>query len=115
MRRIGRAGIVLLVARVAKRAVQGVVVVDMAIRTLARRHGVRSGQREAGAVVVERGIQPGAGAVALVACLREVRGDVTRIRRSLVILQVARHASRAGEVVVVVDVAVGTLPRRHRV
>jgi len=115
MRRIGRAGIVLLVAGVAQRAVQGVVVVDMAIRTLARRHGVRSSQREAGAVVVERGIQPAAGIVALVACLREVRGDMTRIRRSLVILQMARYAGCGGEVVVVVHMAVGTLARRHRV
>ena len=115
MRRIGRAGIVLLMARVAECAVQRVVVVYVAVRTLARRHGVRSGQREAGAVVVERGIQPGAGAVALVTCLREVRRYVTRIRRSLVLLQVARHASRTGQIVVVVDMAVGTLPRRHAV
>src|SRR5579862_9887431 len=53
--------------------------------------------------------------MALIARLREIRGDVIRIGRPLVILEVAAHASRTGEVVVVVDVAVCALPGRHGV
>ncbi len=45
--------------------------------------------------------------MALLAGLREVRRRVVRIRRALEILQVARDAGRRGDVVVVVDVAVG--------
>jgi hypothetical protein len=52
--------------------------------------------------------------VALVAGLREVRSHVVRIRRSLEILQVARHAGGAAQVVVIVDVAIGTSARRYR-
>jgi hypothetical protein len=64
MRRIVRAGVILLMARVAQHAVQGIVVVDVAIAALPRWHGVVAGQGEAGAVVVERRIQPGRCAVA---------------------------------------------------
>jgi len=53
--------------------------------------------------------------MALIARLREARGDVIGISRPLVVLEVAAHASRTGEVVVVVDVAVCALPRRHGV
>lgn len=48
VRRIVGVRVIGLMARVAERAVQGVVVVLVAIRTLARRHGVRSRQLEAG-------------------------------------------------------------------
>ena len=70
-------------------------------------------QRKSGTVVVEGGIQPRTRVVALVAPFREVRGHVIGIRRSLIVLQMAGDASRAGEVVVVIGVAIGTLPRRH--
>jgi len=53
--------------------------------------------------------------MALLAGLREIRGHVVRVGRSLVILQVATHANSGRDVVVVVNVAVRALPRRHRV
>ena len=53
--------------------------------------------------------------MALIARLGETRGDVIRIGRSLKVLQVATNAGRGGQVVVVVHVAIGTLPRRHSV
>jgi len=65
--------------------------------------------------VVEGRIQPGGCVVARVAGLREVRSHVTWIRCSLIVLQVTRGTGRAGQVVVVVDVAIGALTRRHGV
>ena len=64
--------VVLLMARIAGRAGQVVVVVDVAIRTLTRRDRVRTGQGEAGAVVVECRVQPRTRIVALIAALGEV-------------------------------------------
>ena len=57
------------------------------------------------------------GAVALLAGLREVRLHVVRIRRALEILQVAAHAGRirAGQVVVVIHVALRRTARAVRV
>ena len=115
MVRIGRAGVVLLMARVAQRAVQIVVVVDVAIGTLARRYRVRTGQCKSCAVVIERRIQPRTRVVALIAGLREVRRHVIRVSRALVILQVAGDARRSIQVVVVVDVAISALPWRNSV
>ena len=77
-----------LVTTHAGRGGEVVVVIDVTISTLPRRHGVRAGQREPGGVVVEGCIQPAGGVVALLAGLREVRRHVIRIRRALEILQV---------------------------
>jgi hypothetical protein len=63
--------------------------------------------------VIKGCIRPVARAVALLAGLRETRCDVVRIRRALEILQVATHACRGSDGVIVVDVAVGALPRRY--
>ncbi len=109
------ASIIFLVAGVTRCAIQRVIVVDVAIRALPRRHSVRSRQRESGAVVVECRIQPGSRVVTRGAGLREIRSCVIRIRRTLVILQVTGDAGRAVQVVVIVHVAIGALPRRHGV
>ncbi len=53
--------------------------------------------------------------MALLASLREIRSHVIRVSGSLVIGQVATHAGGIGDVVVVVDVAIRTLARRHSV
>jgi len=113
--RRGRVVVIRLVARDASGAGQIVIIVDVAIRTGSRRHGVAACEWEPGSAVVKGGVEPGAGGVALVTGLREIRADVTGIRRSLVVLQVAGHAGRAIEAVVVVDVAVGAGAWRHGV
>ena len=96
-------------------AAQVVVVIDVAIGALARRYGVHAGQREGCQRMIKRGIRPGHGVVALIAGLGEGSGDVIGICGRLIILQVATHAGRTSDVVVVVDVTVGALPRRHGV
>lgn len=53
--------------------------------------------------------------MALLAGLREVSGNVIGIRCALEIFQVARHARRAAEIVVIVDVTVRALARGHGV
>ena len=113
--RIIRAGVILLMARVAERAIQRIVVVDVAIGALARRYSVGASQWESGAVVIERCIQPRAGVVALIARLGEVRRHVIWVRRSLIVLQVAAHARRSRQIVVIVNVAIRALARRHGV
>jgi len=91
---------------------QVVVVVDVAVETDTRRIGMCIGQREAHRVVVKSRRLPGARGVAHLTVLREASGDVIRIGRGLKILQVAGDTSRAGQVVVVVDVAVEADTRR---
>ena len=87
----------------------------MAIRAGARWHRVQTSEWESSAVVVECRVQPAAGVVAGFASLRESAAHVVRICRALEILQVARHARRAGQVEVIVDVTIDALPRRHGV
>ena len=113
--RRGRIVVVGLMARHARRRGDVVVVVNVAIRTLARRNRVRAGQRESRLRVIKSCRLPSRSIVASVASLREASGHVIRVRRVVEILQVARDASGAGQVVVIVDMAVRALPRRHRV
>ena len=108
-----RGVVIVLMARNARRAGEVVVIVDVTVGALPWRNRMVSGQRESGAVVVKGRVEPRRGVVALIAGLREVRRHVVGIRRSLVILQVAAHASIGGEVVIVVDVAIAALPRRN--
>ena len=58
VRRVGGPVVVGLMARIAERAIQRIVVVDVAIGTQARGHGVRVGQRETGCRVVKFAIGP---------------------------------------------------------
>jgi len=53
--------------------------------------------------------------VAKITGLREGGGDVIRVSGRLIILQMAIHAGRTGEIVIVVDMAIGALPRRYSV
>ena len=76
---------------------------------------MRTRQRERRVVMVERRIRPHRGVVAQFALLRESRGYVGGIRGVLEIVQMARNASGAAQAVIVVDVAVGAQPWRHRV
>ena len=106
---------ILQVARHAGGVAYSVVVVDVTIGAGARRHLVQSGERKPGDVMVECRARPAAGVVALLASLREVRSRVVGIRRSLEILEMAGHAGGAVQSVVIVDVAIGALPRWHGV
>jgi len=115
---IHRRGCIVVIGLVAghtSRSRQVVVVIDMAIGTLPGWNHVRTGQRKTGAAVVERRVEPGRRVVTGVARLGKVRGRVIRVRRSLEVLEVARNARGGRQVVVVVDMAIDALPRRHRV
>ena len=65
---------------------QFVVVIDVAVSAGARWHGMQSGERKPGTVVVEFCVHPVAGVMALLAGLREVRSRVVGVRRSLKVL-----------------------------
>ena len=99
--------------RHARRARQVVVVVDVTIRALARRHGVRTGQNESGARVIELAVRPGHSVVTL-----RARGWETGMRnrrgRGVVVGLMATDAGGCGDIVVVIYVTVRTLPRRNR-
>lgn len=56
--------------------------------------------------MVEGRIQPCTRAMALIAGLREIPGHMVRVGRALKVLQVAGHARRTGQVVIVVDMAI---------
>ena len=112
--RVRRALKILQVAIDAGRAGQAVVVVDMAVSALPWRHGMQACESESRGRVIELAIRPQHRVVALLA-----RCGKTHMRhrrsRAVVIRLVATDAGRAGDAVIVVDVAIGTLPRRHGV
>ena len=89
------------------------------IRMASRTHSIRAAMvdRELRVLrVIEGRIQPVGGAVAVLARCREelrLRG-MPRIGRVVVVSQVAVDTRRAGQVVVIVDVAIRTSPRRNR-
>ena len=103
MRRIIGAAVVGLMAAVATGGQRGEVVVGVAL--VARQGDVRSGEREAGGVVVECCRVPAAGGVALRAIRREARCDVIGICGGGEVLLVTGVAGSWSGRVVVVGVA----------
>lgn len=63
--------------------------------------------------MIERGIRPRCRVVAQFARRREPGGRMSWIRRTRVVLLMTRIAKRAIQRVVIVDVAIGTEPRRY--
>jgi hypothetical protein len=84
-----------------------VVIVDVA--TGAGHRGVRTSQREGRVVMVEDGVGPNRRVMAQIAGLREACRDVVWIVGSVVVSEVAGTAGRAGQLVVIVDVALTAL------
>jgi hypothetical protein len=95
------------VARHAGRIRQTIVGVDVALAALQR--SVRARKRPTRGRVIERGCRPRGCVVANFALLRETRGGVIWIVRSLEILQVATHASSVRDVVLAVHVTLAAL------
>jgi len=105
---------ILEVARHARSAVQSVVAVDVAIGALSRRRGVQSGQGKAGGGVIKLAVGPLHDVMALLTGCGET-GVRHRSRGAGEIFLVTREARRAGQVVIVVDVAIDALAGRIRV
>jgi len=103
-----------LVAGNAERAVQLVVIVDVAIHAGSRWNGMRARQWESSLRVVEFGVGPLHGVVTLLAGSRKSRVR-HRTDRVVEILLMARNASRIRDVVVVGAVTVRARPRGHGV
>jgi len=101
--RIGRSGVVFLMAAVAGRWQAGVVVVHVALRAL--HAGVRAREWKCSLGMIKCCRHPCRGGVADLAGLWDPGGRVVRIRRALVILQVARDAGGRSEAEVSVRVA----------
>lgn len=87
-----------------------VVIVDVAIRALPWRYGMRTGQGESGLGVIKIRRRPSAGRVANLASRRNTLLRVVGILGVLVVGHVTRHAAGIRNVVVVVHVAIRTLP-----
>ena len=112
---IRRPLVILQVAGHACRVGEVVIVVDVAIRALPRRNCVQTGKWEAGLGMVEGRGLPRGRVVARLASLCEAQLNMVRICRSVEVLQVARYTGCAGQVVVVVCVAISALAWRHAV
>src|SRR5450631_101352 len=109
-----RVVVVGLVARDAGRDGDVVVVVDMAIGASPRRNHMGIGQRPSGLRVIELAIRPEGRVMALFAGRRKA-GMRHRSLRVVVISLVTRDARGDGDVVVVVDMAIGAYPWRVHV
>ena len=105
--RIGRSLEIRLVAADAGCVRAGQVVIAIHVTLCALERRMRAGQRESRGRVIEGRITPRRRVVALLACRREVRLYVIRIRRSVEIRLVAADACGVGtgQVVIVVHVA----------
>ena len=104
---VSRCLIVRTMTAIAVRWQRRVVVVHVTVG--AGHSGVRTRQWETRVVVVKRSRRPGRGAVANIALLRESRGPVIRICRSLEVLEVAVHACPACQGVVAIYVTLRAL------
>jgi len=105
--RTKRVVIVGLVARDTGRAAQLVVIVDVALRAL--QCGVGAGEGKAGGGVVELAVSPDHGVMATVASSGKTGCDVVHRADGIVVIGlVARDACGVGQLVVAVDVALGT-------
>ena len=109
----GRVVVIGLVTADARDIGDVVVVVDVAIGALARRNGMGSAERESRLGVIECRRLPGCSVMADVAGLSEAASHVIGIRGSLEILEMARNASAAGQIVVIVRMAIGASARRN--
>lgn len=90
---------------------QAVIPIDVTLRAL--QAGMRSGQGEAGAGMVESRSSPGRSVVALLASLGEIGHDVIGVGGALVVLEVTGDAGVVGEVVIVINVAIAALAWRN--
>lgn len=90
------------------------LVVSIHVALLAGQRTMRASQRPPGRGVIEGAIPPVRRGVTLVARGGEPCLDVIRIRGSVVVSLVAVHAGAAGELVIVVDVALRALQRNMR-
>lgn len=84
---------------------RGEVVVSVHVTLTALHVDMRPGQRERGLGVVKRSRLPGRCRMTHVAGLRNSCSEVIRIGRSLVVLQVTRHARGGGQIEIAVGVA----------
>ena len=108
--------VIFLMARITKRAVQGVIAIDVAVGAGTRRHHVGARQLESCARVIEGAVGPAYGIVATFAGGREARRGMSHWAYGIrVISLMARYTCGARQVVVVVDMAIRTLTRRDRV
>jgi len=95
MARVCRVVVVRLVAANARRRQGRVIVVDVAIAALARRHSMHAGEGKCGVGVVERGVGPDGRVVTHLAGRGETRRPMRRIVRGGVLLLMARVAQHA--------------------
>lgn len=113
--RVGSTLIVLQMTSHASRAIERVIVVDMTVGTLPRRHSVGAGQGKSGLGMIKCCRLPRRSVVAYIAGLSKPAGHVVWIGCALKIFEMTGNAGSAGQVVIVVRMAIAALARRHRV